>query len=246
MHRELDLAAAFIELSNHQNRDFDESRYADLLARRCAGLLDVDAVGVLLTGPDGQLAAVAASAETVQLLQLVQLRFHEGPGITSFRTRTPTRVPDLRSESHWETFRAASLKAGFAAVHAIPLRSHSDGLGSLTLFRRRPGALSREDEKLGEALASTATAALLAQRAVHKAETLAGQLQTALHSRVVIEQAKGILAERHGLETENAFELMRAFARHDRRRLDDVARAIIGRSPSVARLLTRAAESTAG
>jgi hypothetical protein len=246
MHREVELAAAFLELSSFPDRGLDEARYADLLARRCAGLLEVEAVGVLLTGSDGQLSAVAASAETVQLLQLVQLRFHEGPGITSFRTAAATQVPDLRAESQWDTFRSATLKAGFTAVHAIPLQLRAHCLGSLSLFRRRPGTLSREDDRVGEALAVTATSALLAQRALTKAETLAGQLQTALHSRVVIEQAKGILAERHGLEAESAFALMRAFARHDRRRLDEVARAVIDRSATVARLLNRAPESTPG
>jgi GAF domain-containing protein len=246
MHREVELAAAFKELSSFPDRGFEEARYTDLLAHRCAALLEVEAVGVLLTGQEGELAAVAASAETVQLLQLVQLQFHEGPGIASFRTAAPTRVPDLRTESRWDTFRSATLKAGFAAVHAIPLRLRAECLGSLCLFRHRPGALSRENDRVGESLAATATSVLLAHRALAKAETLAGQLQTALHSRVVIEQAKGILAERHGLATESAFELMRAFARHDRRRLDDVARAVIDRSATVARLLNRASESTVG
>ncbi|TVT16761.1 GAF and ANTAR domain-containing protein [Amycolatopsis rhizosphaerae] len=246
MHREVELAAAFLDLSRFSDRGFDEARYADLLARRCAGLLDVDAAGVLLTGAGGQLSAVAASAETVQLLQLVQLRFQDGPGIASFRTGIPVHAADLRAGTRWDTFRSATLNAGFSAVHALPLRLNEESLGSLTLFRRVPGELSHEDVKMGEALTAFATATLLAQRAVEKAETLAGQLQTALHTRIVIEQAKGILAERHGLGTEGAFELMRAYARHDRRRLDEVARAIIDRSPSVARLLGRAPESTAG
>lgn len=246
MHREVELAAAFLDLSRFSDRGFDEARYTGLLARRCAGLLDADAAGVLLTGAGGQLSAVAASAEPVQLLQLVQLRFQEGPGIASFRTGTPVHAADLRGGGQWDTFRSAALKAGFTAVHALPLRLDDANLGSLTLFRRRPGELTREDIVVGEALAGSATATLLAQRAVEKAETLAGQLQTALHTRIVIEQAKGILAERHGLGPEGAFELMRSFARHDRRRLDEVARAIIDRSPSVARLLGRAPESTAG
>ncbi|TNC27834.1 ANTAR domain-containing protein [Amycolatopsis alkalitolerans] len=237
MHREVEIAAAFIELSNLHGQVFDEARYADWLARFSARLVDVDASGVLLTRPDGTLAPAAISGSTAQVPQLVELRADDGPGITSFRTRTPVAAPDLRAEKRWQSFRSAALKAGFAAAHAIPLLSHGEAVGAITLFRERGGPLGYEEDRLTESLAATVSACLLSRRAVAKAENLAGQLQTALHTRIEIEQAKGILAERHGVSVSCAFECMRSFARRDRRRLAEVARAVIEGSPSVARLL---------
>ncbi|HJQ44872.1 MAG TPA: GAF and ANTAR domain-containing protein [Amycolatopsis sp.] len=242
MHREPDLAAALIELADIHGKAFDEAGYTDLLARRAAVLLDADSAGVLLTGADGALTAIAASTETARVLQLIQLRVHDGPGITCFRNAAPVSIADLREDRRWDTFRSATLTAGFTAVHAVPLGLREQTIGSLSLFRRRPGPLEYEEDRISESLAAIAGAGLLSKRALAKAETLSGQLQTALHSRIVIEQAKGILAERHGIAVDRAFERMRSFARHDRRRLDDVARAVIGRNASVAGLAERQAK----
>lgn len=245
MHCEPELSAALIELADIHDKAFDEIGYIDLLARHAATLLDADTAGVLLTGADGTLAATAASTKTAQLLQLVQLRAQDGPGITCFLNAAPVSVPDLREDRRWDEFRSAALSAGFTAVHAVPLGPRAQAIGSLSLFRTRPGRLAHEDDRISASLAAIASACLLSKRALAKAETRCDQLQTALDSRVVIEQAKGILAERHGIGVDRAFARMRSFARHDRRRLDDVARAVIDRNPSVTGLAERPAGSSA-
>ncbi|WP_236794488.1 GAF and ANTAR domain-containing protein [Amycolatopsis sp. GM8] len=243
--RASDLAAALVDLCDIPGETRDEARCLELLAGHSAALLDVDAAGVLLSGPDGELSEVAASCETVRLLQLLQLRFHDGPAVIGFRTRGPVHVPDLNEARHWETFRTTALRAGFCAVHVIPLCRHTDGLGALTLFRKRPGPLSREDTTVATALSTVVTAAILDRRALGAAEVRTSQLQTALTTRIVIEQAKGVLAERHELNPEQAFELMRGFARRGRSRLTEVARAVIAHSPTVAPLLAVEPKSTA-
>ncbi|MTD54504.1 GAF and ANTAR domain-containing protein [Amycolatopsis pithecellobii] len=243
--RASDLAGAFLALCDLPGQTLDEARCLELLATQSATLLDVDAAGILLSGPDGALSAVAASCETARLLQLLQMRFSDGPGVISFRTRIPVHVPDLHEAKQWESFRTTALRAGYSAVHALPLRRHAEGLGALTLFRRRPGALSREDTTIAVALSTMVTSFILDRRALDAAGVLTGQLQTALRTRIVIEQAKGVLAERHERTPDEAFELMRRFARQGRKRLDDVARAVIAHAETVAPLLTVEPKSTA-
>ncbi|MCU1681896.1 MAG: hypothetical protein JWQ81_2635 [Amycolatopsis sp.] len=236
IYREARIATAFLELSDIHKKDFDPARYVRSLAGHSVLLLDVDAAGVLLIGEDGRFEAIRATVEPAHALQLEQLRIDAGPGIESLRTGAPVNAADLRSDFRWGTFRTSALTAGFAALHALPLHMHGATIGSMTLFRRRAGGLSRDDLALGEALTQVATACLLSRGAIGKAERLSGQLQTALNTRIMIEQAKGILAERRGSTTDNAFELMRSFARHDRILLDDLARAVVDGSPSVASL----------
>jgi GAF domain-containing protein len=230
------LVAALLELSDVHKGDFDEASYAHSLARWLVQLLDVDAAGLLLAGDNGQLEAVGATTDTVRLLQLIQLHLDDGPGLDGLRTRKPVTVPDLRSELRWGTFRTDMLNAGFSAVHAVPLQLRGDTVGSICLYRRRAGELSGDDLSLGDALMQVATACLLLRRGLGKADKLTSQLQTALNTRVAIEQAKGILAGRRGGSLDSAFELMRSFARHERSGLNDVAQAVIEGSPSVASL----------
>ncbi|TNC20990.1 ANTAR domain-containing protein [Amycolatopsis alkalitolerans] len=235
--RRAELAAAFAELCDLRDSSLDEAGCLDRLVRHSAGLLDVDGAGVLLADAGGEPTATAGSCETVRLLQLLQVRFRDGPGVISFRTHVPVHVADLREVDHWESFRTTALRAGYLAVHALPLRHHADGLGALTLFRKRSGALSPGDCATGAALSTVAASLLLDRRELDTARTRTTQLQTALDTRIAIEQAKGVLTERHALTPEAAFELIRAFARRDRRRIDDVAREVIAHSPAVAALL---------
>lgn len=240
MGRDVELAKAIIELSGMRQRPFDETRYARDLLRHSSRLLNADAAGVILTGADGRLDTVIASSETARLLQIIQLHYDAGPSIVSYRARRQVSVADLNvEEGDSDIFRSATLSAGFPAVHAFPLLLAGEAIGSLILFRRSPGELGSDDRVVGKALASMATAYLLTERDLGKAERLGAQLENALRSRVVIEQAKGILAERHDLPMNSAFETMRSFARNSRRRLEDVARAVIENSPDIARLTQR-------
>ncbi len=240
MGRDVELAKAIIELSGVRHRPFDEARYARDLVRHSSRLLDADAAGVILADANGRLGTVIASSETARLLQIIQLHYDAGPSIVSYRTRRPVSVTDLSTEEcEGDIFRSATLNAGFPAVHALPLLVTGEIIGSLILFRRRAGELGADDHTVGKALASMATTYLLAERAFGKADRLAAQLENALRSRVVIEQAKGILAERHDLPMNSAFETMRSFARNSRRRLEEVARAVVENKPDIAQLTKR-------
>jgi GAF domain-containing protein len=236
MGREQRLALAFKELADILVSDFRVEEYLEAFTRHCVQVLDVDAAGVLLTVKDERLEVVCATTEKTRLLELLQLTANQGPGVESARTGQCVSAADLRSDTRWDEFTPAALNAGFAAAHAIPLRLRGEVIGTLNIFRRRAGALSKDDEALSRALAEAATAGLLCKRAIEKAETLSAQLGTALTTRLVIEQAKGILAERRESTLDDAFELMRSFARNDRRKLSEVARAIVDGSPTVIEL----------
>jgi hypothetical protein len=236
MHREASIVTAFVELSDIRLHDFAVTAYAALLVRHSTWLLEADAASLLLTTEDHRLDEHGATATDVRRLQLHQVQLDVGPSIESFRTGLPVSSPDLRSDPRWAQLRETLIDAGFVAVHAFPLRNHSETVGSITLLRQRAGDLTEEELVLAEALARVATSCLLLQRTLTTNDTLSKQLQKALNSRVAIEQAKGILAERRGIPLVEAFELMRAFARHDRILLDKVAHAIIDGSPGVSEL----------
>lgn len=240
MGREVELATAIIELSYVRRRPFDEARYADDLARHAARLLNADDAGVLFADADGRLSIVAASSQNARLIQVIQVNYGVGPSVLSYQERRRVSAACLSSEQRYgDIFRSATLNAGFAAVHAFPLLLTGEAIGSLILFRRDAGELDADELMVGKALTSMAAAFVTVERDVGRAERRAIQLETALRSRVLIEQAKGILAERHGLPMNSAFESMRAFARNSRRRLDEVARAVVENNPNIARLTKR-------
>jgi GAF domain-containing protein len=199
-----------------------------MLADRSARLLNVSAVGVLLADPRGQLRVAAASSEAAGLVELFQIQNDQGPCLDCFRTGRAVTAAGLVEQDHrWPRFATAATQAGFGAVHALPMRLRDQVIGALNLFSTETGALSQADLRIGQALADVATIGLLQERNVRRAETLAEQLQGALNSRVVIEQAKGRLAERLGLGMDEAFALLREHARNTNQRLTDVARQVI-------------------
>jgi transcriptional regulator with GAF, ATPase, and Fis domain len=234
--REQNLALAFNELADILVCDFTVEEYLKALTTHCMQVLDVDAAGVLLAVDSERLEVVCATTEAARLLEVLQVTTNQGPCVECARTGLPISASDLRCEERWDEFTSAVLKAGFAAAHAIPLKLRGQVIGTLNLFRRRAGSLSREDRTLSQALADAATAGLLSKRAIDNAETLSMQLKSALNTRVVIEQAKGILSARRKSTLDNAFEVMRAFARNDRRKLSEIARAVVDGSPAVAEL----------
>lgn len=222
------LADVFIELADTLVDDFDVLEFMHTLTERCVQLLDVSAAGLLLTDGQGALQVVAASSERTRLLELFQLQTDQGPCLDCFRTAAPVSVADLSIETHrWPRFTAAAADAGFAAVHAIPMRLRTDVIGALNLFNTQAGALDVEKLRIARALADIATVGLLQQRAIRSRDVLTEQLQTALNSRVLIEQAKGLLAERLAVSVADAFDVLRGTARSRNRRLVDFAQAII-------------------
>ncbi|MFC7304885.1 GAF and ANTAR domain-containing protein [Streptomyces monticola] len=228
--REEQLAAAFVDLADTLVRDFDVINFLHSLAEHCVHLLDVAAAGVLLATPGGQLVDAAASDERTRQLELAGIEWGEGPCRDCFRTKK--QIPDvaLATEAatmRWPRFAPRAVKVGFTSVVAAPLRLHDQVIGALNLFQDRPGPLDESQLRLGQALADTATIGVLQQRAVSEQMTVTAQLQAALDSRVIIEQAKGYLANRRGTGVEEAFTLMRRHARDHQTRLTEIARQVL-------------------
>src|ERR1700736_2037053 len=228
------LSETFVELTDTLVAGFDVIDFLHVLTDRSVQLLDVSAAGLLLADPRGELRVVAASSEAARLLELFQLQSDQGPCLDCFRSGHPVAAPNLSAAQRWPRFAAAAQQAGFAAVQALPMRLRDQVIGALNLFRASPGAFSSEDVRVGQALADVATISLLHERSVRRSDTLNEQLQTALNSRVLIEQAKGKLAERLGLEMDQAFNLLRDFARARNLRLSDLAQAFIDGSETLA------------
>jgi transcriptional regulator with GAF, ATPase, and Fis domain len=227
------LADAFVELADTMVADFDVIDFLHLLTERSVQLLDAAAAGVLLADPRGELRLVAASTEAVRVLELFQLQNDQGPCLDCFRTGQPVAAPDLTAAGQiWPQFAGAAREAGFGAVQALPMRLRMQVIGALNLFQTTPGGLGHEDVRVGQALADVATIGLLQQRGTRHSETLSEQLQGALNSRVLIEQAKGKLAERAGLDMDQAFTTLRAYARDRNLRLSDLAQAVIDGPPA--------------
>src|SRR5580693_4373837 len=189
---------------------FDVIDFMHMLTNRSVQLLDVSAAGLLLADPRGELRVVAASSEAARLLELFQIQNDEGPCLECFRSGQPVQVADLADVAHrWPQFAPAARQAGFAAVQALPMRLREQVVGALNLFRAGPGTLAPAEIRVGQALADVATISLLHERSMRHSDTVNEQLQTALNSRVIIEQAKGKLAERLGVDTDQAFSLLR-------------------------------------
>jgi transcriptional regulator with GAF, ATPase, and Fis domain len=228
------LSETFVELTDTMVADFDVIDFLHVLTDRSVQLLDVSAAGLLLADPRGELRVVAASSEAARLLELFQLQNHQGPCLDCYRAGQPVTAADLAAaEQRWPRFAAAARQAGFAAVQALPMRLREQVIGALNLFRADAGAFAPEDVRIGQALADVATISLLHERNVRRSDILNEQLQTALNSRVVIEQAKGKLAERLGLDMDQAFSLLREYARARNLRLSDLAQAFIDGTQTV-------------
>ena len=222
------LSDTFVDLADTMVADFDVIDFLHMLTSRSVELLAVSAAGVVLGDPRGELRVAAASSEAAEMVELFQIQNDQGPCLDCLRTGRPVTAAGLDGPGQrWPRFAAAATRAGFGAVNAVPMRLRDQVIGALNLFSAGTAPLSPAGQRIGQALADVATIGLLQERNVRRAETLAEQLQAALNSRVVIEQAKGRLAERLGLDMGQAFTLLRDHARTTNQRLTDVARHVI-------------------
>ncbi|QUQ64118.1 GAF and ANTAR domain-containing protein [Kutzneria sp. CA-103260] len=218
---------AFVELADTLIPDFDPDDFVQLLADRCVELFDVAAAGVLVD-LRGRLQQVGASCERVRALHAFQLQRDEGPTLECYRTGVAVSVPDLdASARRWPLFTPMARRWGFDAVHTVPMRLRSEIIGALSLFRVESGSFDDAAVETAQAMADVATIGLLQKRAIGHQEAVAAQLQQALNSRVVIEQAKGVVAGRLGLDVDVAFELVRGYARAHHARISAVGEAIV-------------------
>ncbi|PPK97938.1 GAF domain-containing protein [Kineococcus xinjiangensis] len=217
-----------VELADTLVTPFDVIEMLHVLVERSVELLAVDAAGLVIADSCGALQVVAASSEEALVLDLLELQGKEGgPCVLCFTTgEQQVNLGAAVVSARWPEFAAAALAAGFGSVHSLPLRLRDDVLGAVNLYAAAEVRLSAEDVAVGQALADMATIAMLQERAVREQEVVAQQLQMALSSRIVIEQAKGVLAERYGLGVEESFGVLRTHARRTGQRLTDVARSV--------------------
>ncbi len=228
MPTEVLLAKALVELADTLVADFDVVELLTRLADRCVEILDVGAAGLMLAGPDGELRVMASSSEAMRVLELFELQAEEGPCLDAYRTGKAVTAYDLAADGgSWPRFSAEALAAGFGAVQALPMRLRGTVIGALNLFHVAVGEMRASDVQSAQALADIATIAILQHRASLEAQVLNQQLQHALNSRIVIEQAKGMVAERSGLNMQMAFSALRGYARKHNLRLVAVAEAVI-------------------
>lgn len=227
--RESGLFSAMVELADTLVEDFDIIDVTARLVDRCVALLDVDEAGLALSDGRGGLQVMASTSADTHRIETYQLHVGQGPCVEAFHTGAPVSVADLvGAEPRWSRFTGAALDAGFRAVHALPLELRGQVIGAINLFAKSPGQLSSADRRAAQALTRIATVAVLQFRTLHESHRLNQQLQTALTSRIILEQAKGRLLERGRLDTaEEAFTLLRGYARRTNQRLTDVAEAVM-------------------
>ena len=236
--REREVTRAFVQLASSLANGYDVVELLSGLTADCAQLLDVASAGLLLADRRGVLHVMAASSERTRQLEVFQLQRADGPCRDCYLDGRPVSAPDLQEEiERWPQFVPAALEAGFASVHALPMRLRDQVLGALGLFGTTAGPLDSDDLSLGQALADVASVALVQDQATTDQKSVNEQLQTALTSRIVLEQAKGVLAQRGSLPMEEAFSVLRRYARDHNLRLTAVAEAVVARRLPAQQLL---------
>jgi GAF domain-containing protein len=223
------LASIFVEVADTLVDEFDLLEFLHMLTDHARSLVDAAAAGLMLADERGRLEFMAGSDENVRLIELFQLQNDEGPCLEAHRTGQPVINVDLVSAAdRWPRFAPRASKAGFRSVHAFPLRLRSEVIGALNIFGSTTGGdFSAADVPIMQALADVATIGLMQERAIRRSEALTEQLQGALNSRIIIEQAKGALAQVHEVNVDEAFRRIRSYARNHNRRLTEVAALVV-------------------
>ncbi len=228
LRRQASLAERFVRLADTLVDDYDVVEVLDGLMGTCLDVLEVDEAGLMLNDAQGNLQRVASSSDEARLLELLQVQTREGPCFEAAQSGVSIVVPDIDlSRDRWPTFAEQAIAVGFNSVYAFPLRLREATIGGLNLFGSNPDALDEEARVIAKALADIATIGILQQRSIHRTSLLAENLQRALNTRIVIEQAKGILAERGELPMDQTFDVLRAYARNNNLKLSDLAHSVV-------------------
>lgn len=228
--REQQLLRAFAALADTLVAGYDVVDLLQTLVDTCTGLLGASESGVLLADGSGDLDLIVSTSEASRLVEVMQLAADAGPCIDSFNTGEVVSVPDIsQAPEKWSLFREKALEEGFRAVDAIPLRLREDTIGTLNLLRTQTGQLDEDDMVAAQAFADVATIGILHERTIARSNEVREQLQRALNSRIVIEQAKGVIAYMRGVPIDEAFTLIRDYARSHQLGISRVAAAIVDR-----------------
>ncbi|PRY70553.1 GAF domain-containing protein [Glaciihabitans tibetensis] len=226
--REKRLAAAFVTLADTLVAGYDIVELLQTLVDTCADLLDASAAGIILADPSGELEVIASTSEESRLVDVIQSDSGFGPSMQCFLTGRPVSVADIALlDGDWSDFSRESLAQGFRSAHVVPLRLRGRIIGTLTLLRTQVGFLTSEDMSVAQGLADVATIGILHERAVRESDLAQLQLQHALNSRVVIEQAKGVVAQVRSVDMAAAFQILRAYARSHNLGLREVAEQVV-------------------
>ncbi|MFB2555324.1 GAF and ANTAR domain-containing protein [Herbiconiux liangxiaofengii] len=226
--REAQLAETFIELADTLVADYDIVDLLHTLVERSVLILEAADAGILVPNGHGSLEVVASTSERSHLISLLQLNAQEGPCVDAFTSGKVVSVENIAATyARWPTFATDAASLGYQSMYAIPMRLRDETIGSLNLFSDHAGPIDPKDAAAGRALADVATIGILHERALRDSDTAREQLQRALDSRVVIEQAKGVLAQSDDIDMDEAFTRLRDRARHSGRRLSDVARGVV-------------------
>lgn len=226
-----ELLRTFVRLADTLVDDYDVVDLLQVLVDACHDLLGSTAAGILLADARGELEVVASTSEASRLVELMQLSAQAGPCIESFRAGRRVSVPDIEHSSEsWVQFRAAALAHGFRSMDALPLRLRDVTIGTLNLMREASGAAADDDIMAAQAFADVATIGILHERSIRESSVLSMQLQAALNSRIVIEQAKGVVSHTRGVSIDEAFLLIRQYARSHNLGLSAVAARLVDRS----------------
>jgi GAF domain-containing protein len=228
--RQTMLARAFVRLADTLVSDFDIVEFLHGLSTDSVEILGAAAAGVMLTDGRGGLRLVASSEERMRLLELFELQGAEGPCLDAFSSGQSLQASAADSRIRWPVFAAHAAEVGFQRMCAVPLRVRTDTIGALNVFRGSDEPFSEDEMAIAQAMGEVAGIALIQERALREQSLLTGQLQAALNSRVVIEQAKGMLSEYLNVTVSDAFELLRKYAREHNRKLSEVASDVVDRA----------------
>jgi len=237
--RETVLAQAFVRLADTLASDFDVVDFLQRLSTDSVEILGAEAAGVMLADARGGLRLIASSDERMRLLELFELQGAQGPCLDAFSSGRPVQASAADSRARWPVFAPEASDAGFQMMCAVPLRVRTDVIGALNLFRGTDEPFTAAEMDIAQAMAEMAAIGLIQERALRERSLLAEQLQAALNSRVIIEQAKGMLAQYLTINVDDAFKLLRNYARDHNRKLSEVAGDIVSRKISRAELTTR-------
>ena len=237
------LAQVFVEVADTLVDEFDLIEFLQRLTTLTSELVAARASGLMLADHRGRLQVMAASDERAEMLELFQVQALEGPCQDCYREGQPVINADLvHAADQWPRFAPRAVAAGFKSVHAFPMRLRGQVIGALNMFGTNSGDMSDADAAIIQALADIATIGLLQERAITRGEVLSEQLQSALNTRIVVEQAKGALAQIHGGTPDEAFTRLRNYCRAHGLRLSAVAYAITTEPNSVPELTMTAAQ----